>query len=79
MAPPFMEQNSIERTSHPAYSPDLTPYDFYHFGNVKQLLSGSQIADQGSVLQAVSDIVVGIEKVILEKRHSKLDGETVPM
>jgi hypothetical protein len=35
----FMEQNSMQRAPHPAYSRDLAPFDFYIFGDVKQLLS----------------------------------------
>jgi hypothetical protein len=62
----FMEQNSMQRAPRPAYSPDLSPSDFYLFGYVKQLLSGCQFADQDSLLQAVGDILVGIEKVTLE-------------
>jgi hypothetical protein len=61
-----MEQNSMQRAAHPAYSPDLASSDFYFFGSVKQLMSGYQFADQDSLLQAVSDILVGIEKVTLE-------------
>jgi hypothetical protein len=62
----FMEQNSVQRAPHPTYSPDLTPSDFCLFGYVKQLLSGCRFADQNSLLQAVIDILVGIEKVTLE-------------
>jgi hypothetical protein len=54
-------------TPHPAYSPDLAPSDFYLFGHVKQLLGGCQFADQDSLLQAASDIVVGIEKRTVER------------
>jgi histone-lysine N-methyltransferase SETMAR len=66
MTSQFMEQNSMHREPHPAYSPDLAPSDFYLFGYVKQLLSGCQFADQESLLQAVRDILMGIEKVNLE-------------
>jgi hypothetical protein len=66
MTSQFMEQNSMQMGPHPAYSPDLAPSDFYTFGYVKQLLSGCQLAGQESLLQAVSDILVGIEKVTLE-------------
>jgi hypothetical protein len=66
MTPQFMEQNSMQRAPHPVCSPDLAPSDFYLFGDVKQLLSGYQFADQDPLLQAVSDILVGIEKVTLE-------------
>jgi hypothetical protein len=62
----FLEQNSMQRALHPAHSPDLAPSDFYPFGSVKQLLSGCQFADQNSLLQAVSDILVGIKKVTME-------------
>jgi hypothetical protein len=61
-----MEQNSMQRAPHPAYSHDLAPSDFYLFGYVKPLLSECQFADKDSLLQAVIDILVGIEKVTLE-------------
>jgi hypothetical protein len=63
----FLEQNSMQRAPHPAYSPNLAPSDFYLFGYVKQLLSECQFADQDSLLQAVSDILVGIKKVTMER------------
>jgi hypothetical protein len=56
----------MQRARHPAYSPNLAPSGFYLFGDVKQFLSGCQFADQDSLLQAVSNILVGIEKVTLE-------------
>jgi hypothetical protein len=61
-----MEQNSMQMAPHPAYSHDLALFDFYLFGDVKQLLSRCQFPDQGSFLQAASDILVGIKKVTLE-------------
>jgi hypothetical protein len=56
----------MQRASHPAYSADLAPSDFCLFGYVKQPLSRCKFANQDSLLQAVSDILVGIEKVTLE-------------
>jgi hypothetical protein len=79
MTSQFMEQNSVQTASHPACSPDLAPSDFYLFDSVKQLPSECQFADQDSLLQAVSNILVGIEKNNLGKRLSQLDGETVSM
>jgi hypothetical protein len=61
-----MEQNSMQRALYPAYLPDLALSNFYLFGSVEQLLSGCQFADQDSFLQAISDILVGIEQVTLE-------------
>jgi hypothetical protein len=61
-----MQQNSMRRAPHPAYSPDLAPSDFYLFCYIKQLLSGCEFADRDSLLQGVRDILGGIEKVTLE-------------
>jgi hypothetical protein len=66
MTSQFVEQNSMQRAPHPAYSPDLALFDFYLFGDVKQRLLGCQFADQDSLFQAVSDILMGIEKVALK-------------
>jgi hypothetical protein len=66
MTSQFMEQNSMKRAPHPADSPDLAPSDFLPLGYVKQLLSGCQFADQDSLLQGASDVLVDIKKVILE-------------
>jgi hypothetical protein len=66
MTSPFVEQNLMQRAPHPAYSSDLAPSDFHLFGHIQQLLSGCQFADQDCLLQPVSDILVGIEKVTLE-------------
>jgi hypothetical protein len=65
MTSQFMGQNLMQRAPHPAYSPDLALSNFYVFGYVRQLLSGCQFADQDSLLQAVSDSLVAIEKVTL--------------
>jgi hypothetical protein len=66
MTSQFMEQNLMQVAPHAAYSPDLAPSDFYLFGSVEQLLSRCQFAGQGSLLQAVSDTLVGIERITLE-------------
>jgi hypothetical protein len=51
---------------HPPYSPDLTPSDFYLFDYIKQLLLGCEFTDRDPLLQAVSNILGGIEKATLE-------------
>jgi histone-lysine N-methyltransferase SETMAR len=62
----FMERSAMKRVLHPPYSPDLTPPDFYLFGNIKQFLRGYEFADRETLLHAIDDILSGIEKVILE-------------
>jgi histone-lysine N-methyltransferase SETMAR len=36
----FITQNQILRVSHPPYSPDIAPADFWLFGHVKNFLAG---------------------------------------
>jgi hypothetical protein len=65
----------------------MAPSDFYLFGYLKHCLSGSAFADVDSLLQAVNDILEGIEKVTLEgvsrewierlRRCSDMGGEYV--
>jgi hypothetical protein len=48
---------------HSPHSPDLTPADFYLFGQIKQLLAGHEFPDRGALLDAAQDILRGIEKL----------------
>jgi hypothetical protein len=57
----------MKRVMHLPYSLDLAPYDFYLFGYIKRLLAGREFADRSELLQAVMDIVNGIEKATLEE------------
>jgi hypothetical protein len=36
----------IQRIPHPAYSPDVAPYDFFLFGSIKPKLTGANIPDR---------------------------------
>jgi hypothetical protein len=74
MSSDFLEQNGMIKARHPAYSPDVPSSDFYVFGHVKQLLAGQEFPDQGALLDAVQDILRGIEKV--GSVSSCLDGKT---
>jgi hypothetical protein len=54
-----MAQTAMVVAAHPAYSPDLTPSDFYLLGHVKGLLRGESVEAGERLLSAV-------EKVFLE-------------
>jgi hypothetical protein len=56
----FFEHNPQKRLPHPAYSPDISPSDFYLFGKVKGALIRQEIPDEISLLNAVTDILNGI-------------------
>jgi histone-lysine N-methyltransferase SETMAR len=62
----FMQQNAMRRVPYPSYSPDLASSDFYLFDYIRKFLLGCEFADRDSLLQAVRDILGGIEKVTLE-------------
>jgi hypothetical protein len=61
-----MQKNAMKRTPHPPHSPHLAPSDFYLFDYIKQLLLGCEFTDRDSLLQAVRNILAGIEKATLE-------------
>jgi hypothetical protein len=85
----FMQQNVMRRASHPTYSPDPAPCDFYLFGYVKKLLLGCEFTDRDWLFQGVRDILGDIEKATLEgvfcnwmekervHQSSAMDGEYV--
>jgi len=43
----------LEQLSHPPYSPDLAPSDFYRFRLLKQHLRGTRFFDDDELLQAM--------------------------
>jgi hypothetical protein len=51
------EHNPLKRLPHPPYSPDISPSDFYLFGNAKRALIGQEISDEISLLDAVTDLL----------------------
>jgi hypothetical protein len=50
----------LKRLPHLPYSPDISPSDFYLFGNGKGSLIGQEVPDEISVLDAVTEILNGI-------------------
>jgi hypothetical protein len=56
-----------EKEPRLAYSPDLASSDFYLFGRVKQILAGHEFPGGGALLDAVQDILRGIEMVTLDQ------------
>jgi hypothetical protein len=63
----FLEQNAMKRASHPAYSPDLTPSDFYLFGYFEKLLVRQPFPDGEALLGVINAILGDMEKVTLER------------
>jgi transposase len=53
----YMDHNSMKRTPHPPYSPDLAPSDFIGFGHVKHKLQGHEFTEEAELVSAISEIV----------------------
>jgi hypothetical protein len=55
----------VRLTPHPPYSPDLLPSDFFLFGYVKEYLKGMVFPSYEELLDAIDEVVTGIESETL--------------
>jgi histone-lysine N-methyltransferase SETMAR len=58
--------------THPLYSPDLAPSDFYLFGRLKSGLQGMRFVDDDSVIQTVREWICRQPQAFFEKGISIL-------
>jgi histone-lysine N-methyltransferase SETMAR len=70
----FFAGNGMKRASHPPYSPDLGPCDFYLFGLIKGALVGASFEEPDHLLQA-TDAIFGPLKSHIETHVSGVDGQ----
>ena len=56
----YLEEKKIRRLSHPAYSPDLAPSDFFLFGYLKMKLEGCVFEDEDELFAKVKEILYSI-------------------
>jgi histone-lysine N-methyltransferase SETMAR len=59
------EENGLRIAPHPPYSPDLAPSDFFLFGYVKECLKGMVFPSYEELLDAIGEVVTGIESKTL--------------
>jgi hypothetical protein len=52
----------MKSASHPPYSPNLAPSDFYLFEYVKRCFAGLSFEDAYQLLAAIEGVLEGIEK-----------------
>jgi histone-lysine N-methyltransferase SETMAR len=62
----FLAGNGMKRASHPPYSLDLAPCDFYVFGYIKDRLAGASSEEPDQLLQAIDAIFQSIKKSTVE-------------
>jgi hypothetical protein len=58
----FMVAHKMFRMSHPPYSPDLAPSDFYLFGTVKNQLEHIQLSEHDDFFEKLYEILQSIPK-----------------
>jgi len=50
----------FQRLTHPPYSPDLAPSDFYLFGRLKRIFNGKNFVDDGDLYEKVKSVLYNI-------------------
>jgi hypothetical protein len=55
-----LEHNKIERAPHPAYSPDISPCDFWLFGFLKESLKEQELSTSDEIIEVIAIIWNGI-------------------
>jgi histone-lysine N-methyltransferase SETMAR len=58
----FFEDNRMKMESHPPYSPDIAPSDFYLFGYVKGCLACRSFMYAEELFEAVRGVLDSLEK-----------------
>jgi hypothetical protein len=61
----FCEENGLRLAPHPPYSPDLISPDLFLFSYVKECLKGMVFPSYEELLDAIGEVVTGIESEIL--------------
>ena len=58
----FLLENHVEQYENPAYSPDLSPCDFFLFPKLKKQLLGIRLNDDSEMLTALEQIIDSLTK-----------------
>jgi hypothetical protein len=61
----FIEDSRAEHLPHLAYSPDLSPSDFFLFGNIKEKLSDYNCEGREDLLNGITEIFTRIDQEVL--------------
>lgn len=59
----FLASEGVKLMSHPPYSPDLAPCDFFVFPHVKKQLRGTRYDTPQDAVRAFTGVIEGIDKV----------------
>lgn len=70
----FLAKKQIPVIQHPAYSPDLSPCNYYLFPKIKSTIKGAMYEDIEDIKTAVTSFINTIEKPALQKSMRELIG-----
>lgn len=54
----FLQAQKLDRVLHPAYSPDVSPCDFWLFGKCKNLLEEKEISSQDKLINEIISLLL---------------------
>ncbi|KAA6374586.1 MAG: putative mariner transposase [Streblomastix strix] len=63
----FIDDIQFDRIEHPAYSSDLSPYDYYLFGHMKHIIKGNSFKNAKDAVEAAKRILNGTPQTMLIK------------
>ena len=66
----FLKVNNVDLMSHPAYSPDLAPCDFYLFPKIKNQLRGQRFSSPEEAVKEYENCLGGVAKMFSKLVHS---------
>ena len=58
----FLLKNHVEQYQNPAYSPDLSPYDFFLFPKLKKQFRGTWFNDDNEMVTALEQAIDSLTK-----------------
>ena len=56
----FLDASNVQLVTHPPYSPDLAPYDWFLFPSVKRQLKGEQFQNTEDARSFFEDVILDI-------------------
>lgn len=67
----FLHDRRVQLVTHPAYSPDLAPCDFFLFPTVKKSMRGKRFVNENEAIAAMNDVLRDLPKKAYQECFEK--------
>ena len=67
----FIFSKKFNLIKHPPYSPDISPYDFWLFGFIKEKLKGNTFGTREELMDKIKEILSEIKKEVILKVYEE--------